>query len=212
MIGELYEQALAGTALPQVEHADGQLTPLPVQRWLSAAAGDESLLDRCGGPTLDVGAGPGRLTVALAERGVPALAIDVAPYAIQLARSSGALALQRDVFGYLPGTGRWATVLLADGNIGIGGDPLALLRRARDLLRPAGAIVTETGPPGSSSRREHIRLRVESGPGPWFPWAWIGADQLVPQAAAAGLQVTESWTDAGRWFSVRRRSCASGQP
>jgi SAM-dependent methyltransferase len=210
MIGELYEQALAGTAWPQIEHADGTATPLSVQRWLTAAPGDESVLDRCAGPTLDVGAGPGRLTVALAERGVPALAIDITPYAVALARSSGALALQRDVFGYLPGTGRWATVVLADGNIGIGGDPVALLRRAADLLGPTGTVVAEVGPPGAPARREQVRLRTEAGPGPWFPWAWTGADQLGEVGAEAGLHVTESWADSGRWFAVLSRATAGG--
>ena len=154
MIGELYERALAGLEHPVVEHPDGDAIPLVAQRWLHAAPGDDSLLGRCSGPTLDVGAGPGRLTVALAERGVPALAIDVTPYAVSLARSGGALALQRDVFGYLPGTGRWATVLLADGNIGIGGDPAMLLRRSRSLLKPGGTIVAEIEPPGAQLRRE----------------------------------------------------------
>jgi SAM-dependent methyltransferase len=212
MIGELYEQALAGAALPEIEHADGTASPLPVQRWLTASPGDESVLDRCAGPTLDVGAGPGRLTVALAERGVPALGIDITPYAVTLARSSGALALKRDVFGHLPGTGRWATVLLADGNIGIGGDPAALLRRARELLGPDGVVVAEAGPPGSRSRREQVRLRAPDGPGPWFPWAWISADELVALAAGTGLRATESWADSGRWFTVLSRAAGAGEP
>jgi SAM-dependent methyltransferase len=205
VIGELYEQALAGVAAPEVERADGTARPLLARQWLTAAPGDESLLGRCAGPTLDVGAGPGRLTVALAERGVPALAIDITPYAVALARSLGALALQRDVFGYVPGTGRWATVLLADGNICIGGDPVALLRRARELLARDGSVVTEVSPPGSGSRGEQVRLRTAAGPGPWFPWAWVGADQIGALAAAAGLLVTRSWADAGRWFALLAR-------
>jgi SAM-dependent methyltransferase len=205
VIGELYEQALAGVAAPEVERADGTARPLLARRWLTAVPGDESLLRRCAGPTLDVGAGPGRLTVALAERGVPALAIDITPYAVVLARSLGALALQRDVFGHVPGTGRWASVLLADGNIGIGGDPVALLRRVRELLAGDGSVVTELSAPGSGSRREQVRLRTIAGPGPWFPWAWVGADQIGPLAAAAGLLVTLSWADAGRWFAMLAR-------
>ena len=55
MIGELYEQALTGSTVPEIEHADGTASPLPVQRWLHAAPGDDSVLDRCAGPTLDVG-------------------------------------------------------------------------------------------------------------------------------------------------------------
>src|SRR5215469_18685341 len=138
VIGELYEHALAGRARPEIEHSDGTRTPLPVEHWLRACPGDTSIVDRCTGPTLDVGSGPGRLTVALAERGIPALGIDVTPYAVDLARSSGALVMLRDVFDRVPGTGRWTTVLLADGNIGIGGDPAALLRRAAELLAPQG--------------------------------------------------------------------------
>jgi len=211
MLGEFYEQALTGTAVAQIEHADGQLSPLPVQHWLHATPGDESMLDRCDVPTLDVGSGPGRLTVALAERGVPALAIDVTPQAVLLARSSGALALKRDVFGYLPGSGRWSTVLLADGNIGIGGDPVTLLRRTADLLQPAGSVVTEVGPPGSRSRREQVRLRTADGSGPWFPWAWIGVHELGRLAAAADLVVAESWADSGRYFGRLSRVAPAGR-
>jgi len=201
MIGELYERALAGLEQPVLECADGAAIPLAARRWLHAVPGDDSLLSRCEGPTLDVGAGPGRLTVALAERGVPALAIDITPYAVDLARSCGALALQRDVFGYLPGTGRWATVVLADGNIGIGGDPAVLLRRIRDLLRQGGKVVAEIEPAGVPLRRERVRLRTLGHFGAWFPWAWAGADQIGALAESAGLELVQVWDGAGRWFA-----------
>ena len=204
MIGELYERALAGLEQPVIEQLDGCVTPLAARRWLHAVPGDDSLLSRCSGPTLDVGAGPGRLTVALAERGVPALAIDVTPYAVSLARSRGALALRRDVFGYLPGMGRWATALLADGNIGIGGDPAVLLRRIRDLLRPGGTIVAEIEPAGAPLRRAQVRLRTPDRSGTWFPWAWAGVDQIGALAESSALQVALVWADAGRWFTELR--------
>ena len=116
-----------------------------------------------------------------------------------------ALALQRDVFGHLPGTGRWATVLLADGNIGIGGDPGALLRRSRSLLKPGGTIVAEIEPPGAQLRREHVRLRTPDRSGAWFPWAWVGVDQIAAMADSSALQVARVWADAGRWFTELRR-------
>lgn len=212
MIGELYERALAGLEQPVVERPGGDAIPLAAQRWLRAAPGDDSLLGRCSGPTLDVGAGPGRLTVALAERGVPALAIDVTPYAVSLARSCGALALQRDVFGYLPGTGRWATVLLADGNIGIGGDPAMLLRRSRSLLQPGGTVVAEIEPPGTQLRRERVRLRTPNGSGAWFPWAWVGVDQIGALADSSALRVVQVWADAGRWFTELSRGGTARMP
>ena len=62
MIGELYEHALAGWIRPVVERADGSRTPLPVDGWLHQCPADQSILDRCQGPTLAIGSGPGRRT------------------------------------------------------------------------------------------------------------------------------------------------------
>lgn len=202
MRGELYEEALAGRSFPQIEHADGSLRPLWVDDWRTLTPGDESILCRCQGPTLDVGSGPGRLTLALAERSVPALGIDITATAVTLTRASGALALQRDVFVEVPGTGRWHRVLLADGNIGIGGDPGALLRRLRELLMPGGVGLVEADPPGTPLLREQVRLRGPEAAGPWFPWARVGVDRLAVLATAAGLRVAETWTDARRWFAA----------
>src|SRR5271170_2626093 len=116
------------------------------------------MLDRCAGPTLDIGSGPGRLTLALAERGIPALGIDITAHEVGRAWSRGALVMLRDVFDRVPGTGRWATVLLADGNIGIGGDPAALLGRVAELLAPRGRAIVELEAPGVPLRREQVRL------------------------------------------------------
>jgi SAM-dependent methyltransferase len=200
VIGELYTRALAGQDRPEIEHVDGTRTPLAVDDWLNSTPGDASILDRCEGPTLDVGSGPGRLTVALAERGVPALGIDITPYAVQMARSAGALALLRDVFGQVPGTGRWVTVLLADGNIGIGGDPVALLRRVGELLAPGGQAIVEVQPPGTPLRKEEVRLRHADTVSDWFPWAYVGADQIAEVAGSAGLIMGDTWEAEGRWF------------
>jgi SAM-dependent methyltransferase len=202
VIGELYEHALAGRAWPEIEHADGSRMALPVEGWLRVSPGDRSILDRCQGPTLDIGSGPGRLTVALAERGIPALGIDITPYAVDLARSSGALVMLRDVFDRVPGTGRWMTVLLADGNIGIGGDPAALLRRAAELLAPEGHAMVELQPPGSPLRCDRVRLCYAGLTSPWFPWAFVGADHIEDVARDAGLGGVETWTVDGRWFAA----------
>lgn len=208
MIGALYGEALAGGAQTEIEHADGSITPLWAGDWRRLRPGDASLIDRCTGPTLDVGSGPGRLTVALAEHGVPTLGIDVAPCAVRVARSAGSLTLLRDVFSRVPGAGRWMIVLLADGSIGIGGDPAALLHRVAELLAPPGQALVEVQPPGRELRRERVRLRLGHGQqaGDWFPWAHVGADQLAGIAAEAGLSPAESWSAGGRWFASLRKA------
>ena len=154
-------EALAGRTggRPEIEHADGSITPLWADDWRRLRPGDASLIDRCSGPTLDVGSGPGRLAVALAERGVPTLGIDVAPHAVSVARSAGSLTLLRDVFSRVPGTGRWKIVLLADGNIGIGGDPSRCCAGWPSCSAPPGGA--GRGPAaGPRQRSERVRLRA----------------------------------------------------
>ncbi|MEV6304489.1 class I SAM-dependent methyltransferase [Actinoplanes sp. NPDC051861] len=165
--------------------------------------GDDGLLDRCTGATLDVGCGPGRLTRALLARGRPVLGVDVSRIAVGLARARGAPALRRDVFAPLPGQGRWEHLLLADGNIGIGGDPIALLRRCRELLAPHGRLHTELEPPGSGTWSGGATLHDDhSAPGAPLRWAQVAAGELAPLARAAGLRPRASWTEAGRWFTT----------
>jgi SAM-dependent methyltransferase len=165
--------------------------------------GDDRLLDGCSGPTLDVGCGPGRLTHALNRRGLPALGIDISATAVRLARARGATALRRDVFAALPGTGRWRHLLLADGNIGIGGDPHRLLRRCRDLLAPDGRLHVELAPPGTASWSGEARLDVGGGVASApFPWAVLAADALPAVAAAGALRILTTWTEADRWFAT----------
>lgn len=202
------QMAIGGHEQTEIEHADGSTTPLwAAGNLLQLRPGDASLIERCGGPTLDVGSGPGRLTVALAERGVPALGIDVTPHAVRLAQSAGALTLQRDVFSPVPGTGRWMIVLLADGSIGIGGDPVALLSRVAELLAPRGQALVEAQPPGRELRRERVRFRYGKQAGDWFPWAYVGVDQLAGIASEAGLRRGETWSSDGRWFATLRKAC-----
>ena len=120
-------------------------------------------------------------------------------------RERGAAALQRSVFDRVPAAGRWQHALLADGNVGIGGDPVALLLRTADLLAPAGRVHVELGAPGSRSGSTLARLEPEgAAPGEWFPWAHLPVSGLEPVAAAAALEVADVWSGAGRWFAELR--------
>ncbi|MEU7745443.1 methyltransferase domain-containing protein [Nonomuraea sp. NPDC049158] len=201
MIGEIYAEALSGATV-EIEHADGTRRPLNVACWFEPIDGDEAMLSRCTGPTLDIGSGPGRLTVALSHRGVHALGIDIAPRAVHLTRRAGGYALLRSVFDVIPRTGSWQTALLADGNIGIGGHPRVLLRRVRELVRPGGEVVAEVEPPGVTSRVDRVRLRRADVAGDWFAWAVVSADDIGRLAESSGFDLAESWQEQGRWFAA----------
>jgi SAM-dependent methyltransferase len=212
----VYEDGLLGDDTIRVRDSDGSSAPLGADRWRGPARGaDRTLLDRVDGPTLDIGCGPGRLVVALLDRGIPCLGVDPAAASVELTRSAGGHAVQRSVFDPLPRSGEWACALLADGNIGIGGNPVRLLRRAGELVRPGGRVLVELDPPRSGSRRRRIRLEDGAGRvGEWFPWAHLAADEVDDAARAAGMVVLYRWwahdvdgdgSSPIRWFAALTR-------
>ncbi|HEY4005938.1 MAG TPA: class I SAM-dependent methyltransferase [Pseudonocardia sp.] len=185
----VFDLGLAGRAC-RLDRAGASATPLPVQRWRAdAGRSDRWLLERCQGPTVDLGCGPGRLVVALTERGVPALGVDSSTVAIKLCTSRGAVALRRDVFGALPGEGRWDHALLADGNVGIGGNPVALLCRARQLLNRHGSVLVELARHPGLWRGSARLVGPDGRPGGWFPWAQVGRQAIHGVAESAGLRL-----------------------
>ncbi|MCW2680321.1 MAG: methyltransferase type 12 [Frankiales bacterium] len=182
--------------------ADGRLVPLPVARWSGPVSqADESMLARATGPVLDVGCGPGRLTAALHQRGVEVLGLELVPELPVLARLAGAPLLLGDVFAPVPRAGSWRTVLLADGNVGIGGDAVRMLRRVRGLLAPDGQVVCELHP-GADSSSGPVRLEGLGVTSAWFPWALLGTAALDDTAGAAGLAVQTTWETGGRTFAT----------
>lgn len=206
--GEDLLHARAGTPpVTWLRDTGGRRLVLDLPRWTEPAdAADSALLDRCTGPALDLGCGPGRLTRALLARGLDCLGVDVAPVAVALARVGGAPVLHASAFDDVLDDTRWGTVLLADGNIGIGGDPGALLSRCRRLLAPAGRVLVEVEPPSARSRAARVRVESSSGlTSTWFAWAHVSATDIPGVALRSGLACVEVWDTAGRWFAELRR-------
>jgi SAM-dependent methyltransferase len=215
---ELYALGLAGGEAGDEVGArtrDGVRLRLPYDRWLGPVDRvDDDLLSRALGPVIDLGCGPGRHLHALARRGVFALGVDISEAAVDLARGGGGNAVAACIFGELPGTGTWATALLLDGNIGIGGCPSDLLTRIGRLLAPGGSLLVELAPrrvtPGvlepHRAKRGLLELRLESAAlhSEWFPWAIVGAEEIAGIAGESGLVVDERWELDGRSFARLR--------
>nr|WP_324786738.1 methyltransferase domain-containing protein [Streptomyces sp. H51] len=195
-----------------LRRADGRLLPLEVERWCADAdAADLEVLRRCEGAVLDVGCGPGRLVAALGARGRPVLGIDVSEAAVARTVALGGQALHRSVFEPLPGERRWGTALLIDGNVGIGGDPRALLDRMGQLLCPGGLLIAETVPGPDVDERVRVHVTDARGrAGRPFPWARLGTPALLRLAGRAGWRADGQWTAGGRCFvALRSRSANS---
>ncbi|MET7361936.1 methyltransferase domain-containing protein [Streptomyces sp. NPDC005562] len=209
-----------------LRRADGWLLPLEVERWCAQAdEADLGVVGRCEGAVLDIGCGPGRLVAALAAGGRRALGIDVSEAAVAHTVGLGGQALHRSVFAPLPGEGRWGTALLMDGNLGIGGDPSALLERVAQLLAPDGLLLAETAPVDIDERVDVHLVPADGGthggthgdqgghtlrgttatPGSTFPWARLGTPALLRLARQEGWRVDGQWSSGGRPFVALRR-------
>jgi SAM-dependent methyltransferase len=201
MMGQLYSGALREGHRLDAIHPDGTRLRMPIEDWRGPLRpGDSSVLERCRGATLDIGCGPGRIAAALLQRGISAVGIDSNEDAVRLARAAGAVARRCSVFGAVFWPGEWDTALLIDGNIGIGGGPVALLRRVGELLAPGGRVLVEVEGRSGATEQTRLRLASEGRLSRSFPWAWLALRDAQAVAGRADLSLDETWQEAGRWF------------
>ena len=206
--------AVLRTAAPGSHAADrlvsscGRVIPMPIERWWAPpSAGEHAVLDDALSATLDVGCGPARHVLALEARGIVAAGLDSSDEAVRAARSRGATVHHRSIFDDVPWAGVWGTALLFDGNVGIGGDPAALLARVHRMLRPGGRALVEVEPPVVATASLLVRAASCAGPvGDWFPWAQVSAADLGRLAADTGFRVARLRRIEGRWFGRLERA------
>ena len=196
-------------ALRKLDDPSG-LIEMDAADWRSPAnAVDVAALAGLRGPLLDIGCGPGRMVRAAEEQSLAALGIDVSAHAAAVARAGGAPVLRRSVFDRLPLEGQWGAALLMDGNIGIGGDPLALLERCVELIAEDGRIVVEVDPdPELFDRAVYTAVGDRGKQSAPFPWARVGSAALARLAAVTGLAVADAWAAGDRRFVVLQRAPA----
>jgi len=161
---------------------------------------DRGVLGMTTGSVLDLGCGPGRMVEAAVRLGRRALGVDLSAVAVKLAARRGVPVLNASVFDRLPGEGHWGAVLLLDGNVGIGGDPEALLRRASTLVRPDGSarIVVEAHRMEGDHRFDAVIVDDAGRRSAIFPWAQLGTQALVAVGASSGLRLVQRRRSGGR--------------
>jgi SAM-dependent methyltransferase len=183
---------------------------------------DALALDHCRGRVLDVGAGSGRHALALQERGLDVVAIDVSPICTKLcaergvrdARTFDVMRLDSD-----EGLGCFDTIFFGMQTIGVAGGVGALgrlLERLRGCLAPGGAIVADSSglreawegdASDHSPRRGEIVLatRYQGWRGEPFPWLYLAEADLADVARAAGFEMeTLGRVESGEYLVALR--------
>ncbi len=203
LLATAVQHAAGGPPAPLVRlrSADGRCEALPLERWLApTSVADDRIVACAAAPVLDIGCGPGRLLEAFAAAGKDALGIDLVGTAVGIANARGGHAIEGSIFAAVPAPGRWASALLLDGNIGIGGAPALLLARVAALLAPHGEAIVEVEPPGSPSGTTRVRIESAGAVSEWFAWARVAVDAIEPLARIARLDTVDVLVDEGRWF------------
>src|ERR1700712_1249840 len=179
---EPYERALKAAdsrVLYLEEIRDDQSTSsssMDFARWNAAADRvDIALLGSVRGPVLDVGCGPARMVRAAVAMRLGVLGPGGSSPPLRLGRAAGLPMHEGSIFEPLPDEGQWHTVLLVDGNVGIGGDVSRLLQRCAQLISFDGEVVLELD---SDPARDHTYtgrlVDIHGAYSESFPWAEVG--------------------------------------
>lgn len=187
-----------------VERDDGMLLVGPAKFYLSGPAGwfdcERAVLDGLAGHVLDVGAGAGRLALALQERGVDVTALDPSPAAVEVCRQRGVRrTVQATLTDHARSGERYDRVALFGNCLGLltsADRAPAVLADLRRLVRPGGRVVAVGTDPAyladpatldylERNRAEgrlpgqwRVRERFRDVATPWTDFLWCAVEDL----------------------------------
>lgn len=159
---------LEGRDVPELvlETADGGTGPAMHPEWFFRSFDrwewwDRELLPLVEhGPVLDLGAGAGRASLYLHERGLAVTAVDASPGAVEVCRRRGVGDVRLGDVNDPPADQPWAGVLLLCGNLGLGGSwegNRRLLSRLAELAASGAVLVGDSVTPDGPAR---VVLRI----------------------------------------------------
>ena len=205
---------LEGRDVPELvlETADGGTGPAMHPEWFFRSFDrwewwDRELLPLVEhGPVLDLGAGAGRASLYLHERGLPVTAVDASPGAVEVCRRRGVADVRLGDVNDPPADQPWAGVLLLCGNLGLGGSwegNRRLLSRLAELAAPGAVLVGDSVTPDGPARVV-LRIRYRNLVTPWWPQYNIPAERMAALVDGTGWRL-EMHLDDGEDHAVLLR-------
>ncbi len=189
----------AGVAYELIERSDGFLAVVDAARYFSTDP--DSAFELARGRVLDIGAGAGRASLALHDRGQDVVALDISPGATAVCRDRGVPATFTGSVYELAASGPapFDTFLMLGNNLGLLGGPAEaplVLEVLGAMAAPGARIVGETADPYTTTRPLHLdyheqnrrsgrlpgqlrlRIRHERTVTPWWDYLFCTPDEL----------------------------------
>ncbi|MEV0680228.1 class I SAM-dependent methyltransferase [Actinosynnema sp. NPDC050436] len=174
---------------------------------------EQKALERMEGRVLDVGAGAGRVTLALQERGADVTALDPSPGAVEVARELGVRTQVRATTAQHAGSGeRYDTLVLFGNNLGLLGPrdhAPGFLAELAALARPGARIVAQGTDPHHTDDPLHLayqernrergelpgllrqRVRHRDVAGEYMRYLMCSAEELAELAHGTGWDLVD---------------------
>lgn len=214
-----------------VERDDGFVEVLDAAVYFQGPDGwpaeDVAALERVAGRVLDVGAGAGRHSLALQERGAEPVALDVSPGAIAVCRERG---VDRTYLGSVDAFADerpepFDAIMLMGNNLALLESvdrSTAMLATLNRLLAPGGTVVGTCLDPYLIDDPDHLayhqwnrrrgrlagqirmRIRYRTVATGWFDYLFVSPEELGQLAAAAGWHVAEVTEPTPTYMAVLR--------
>ena len=218
--GDAFGRALldmvAGAADPVVIERDDGFVGIDTFEYLTGLdERDQWALDHVRGRVLDVGAGAGRASLALQDRGQDVMALDVSPGAILACRQRGVREVYEGAVEQAAAdgmAGAFDSALLLGNNLSLLGSPQSaprFLGALSELVRPGGVIVGTCVDLYETDQQVHLdyhernrlrgrmaghltmRVRYQRLATQWFDWLLMSPAELADLAGSAGWRVAD---------------------
>lgn len=213
----------SGVAFELIERSDGFLGVMDAARYFAPAddwtATTRVAFDQASGRVLDIGAGAGRVALALQGQGHDVLALDISPGATTVCRQRGVRStFTGTVFELADGAPEpFDSFVMLGNNLGLLGSPdraPQFLDALASMARPGARIFGETLNPYATSDPDHLRYHEENRrlgrlPGqlrlrvrhlqmvtPWWDYLFCTSEELEPILASTRWVLTDALPDA----------------
>ncbi len=188
----------------------------PSSEW---SANKKAALPYIQGRVLDIGCGPGRVTLYCQEQGHEVVGIDISPQAIKTAQLRGAqdARVMSITQASRKALGIFGTIIMFGNNFGLFGNPKRakwLLRRFYGMTTADGRILAESRNIYKTDDPEHLafhernrklgrlpgqlrlRVRYKSMIGPWFEYLMVSPEEMADIVDKTGWHIEQIfWAD-----------------